>query len=67
MNIRDAIRDLSTRWINESYAQNVSVPTQVQTLIVHAFVHRIPDGPETDLLHEAYKRLQQGHLTGEWP
>ena len=67
MNIRDAIRALAANWINESYARSISVPMQVDHLIIHAFVNRIPEGNETALLREAHRRLQACALNGEWP
>lgn len=67
MSIREAIRQLSKRWINEAYAQAVPVPTQLTYLIVHAFIHGVQQGPDAELLREAYRRLESSNLMGEWP
>lgn len=66
MNIRQAIRELSSRWIGTEYAVRFDVPSQVNALIVHAFVNRIPEGEDTASLHEAWRRLQIGALGGDW-
>ncbi len=65
--ISKQIRELSMRWINPTYARMVSTPIQLQALIVHAFVNQVPDGPDVELLREAYKRLQQSSLDTEYP
>lgn len=67
MIITDAIRQLSKRWINDAYAEEVPVPTQLTHLIVHAFIHGVHQGPDAELLREAYRRLESSNLTGEWP
>ncbi len=64
--IEKHIKDLSARWINPTYASEVMAPTQIQHLIVHAFVNKVPEGPETKLLREAYKRLQNSSLGSEY-
>jgi hypothetical protein len=66
MTIREQLLALATRWIGPDYAHAMSVAQQVDDLIVHAFVNRIPDGHDTALLREAYARLQAGALTGDW-
>lgn len=64
--INKYIRELAATWINPTYATMAPVSAQIYALIVHAFINKIPEGAETRLLHEAYKRLQSGSLETEY-
>jgi hypothetical protein len=64
--IREQIRILSQIWINVDYAREVNIPTQVKDLCVYAFVNKMPEGLETRVLREAYRRLEMGELSGDF-
>jgi hypothetical protein len=65
--IRTLLYNLTVKWIGKEYAAEVNPPTALKELIIRAFVDRVPDGPETALLREAYKRLEAGAMTGWYP
>lgn len=65
--IRVLLYNLTVKWIGEEYAAEVNPPVALEALIILAFVDRIPDGPETALLREAYRRLQAGSMSGWYP
>jgi hypothetical protein len=61
------IRSLTAIWINPVYATMASIPAQIEALIVHAFVNRIPEDFDTEMIREAHKRLQKSNLGGDYP
>lgn len=66
-NIRDLIRELADKWINPVYAKRFDASVQVKDLIIYAFVTGVPESKDTKMLREAWKRLENGALTGEYP
>lgn len=66
MTIQDKIKELSSRWINPVFAEQIPIPRQIDALAVHAFKHRIPDNDDTDLVRECLRRLDAtGSLSGD--
>jgi hypothetical protein len=61
------IRSLSAIWINPAFATMASLPAQIHALVIHAFINRVPDDFDTDMIREAYRRLQSSSLGGDYP
>ena len=64
--IREQLKNLASSWINPTYADQFedNPYAVIQDLIVRAFTTQVPEGPETALLREAWKRLGKSALTG---
>lgn len=68
MNLREQIYDITSRWLNKAFADNVSFPRTVDSLCIAAFMTQHPEDTDVRAIRKAAQLLHSpGYVADDEP